>query len=172
MFEYGACLDGYNSRDKMAYELFYKIIQSFQIFLLIIAFTSKLFCPLNEYYRYCCLTIGAIGFLSMFSLLLGLESCSSAKIALRKRCIVLDEVLSKMPGGTHPQYWDTIRKRNKYLEEGIIKGQPTDNPNEIKEAKGIFIWAARIIIFCWVGIVIYMAFCGHLLVCYEPSLLP
>jgi hypothetical protein len=102
----------------------------------------------------------------MFSLLLGLESCSSAKIALRKRCIDLDEVLSKMPGGKYPLYWDSIRKRNKYLEEGIIKGQPTDNPKEIKEAKGIFIWAARIIIFCWVGIVIYMAFWGQLLVCH------
>jgi hypothetical protein len=149
----------------MAYELFYKIIQSFQIFLIIIAFTSKLVCQLDKYYYwFCCLIIGAIGFLSMFSLLLGLESCSSAKIALRKRCIDLDEELSKMPGGKHPQYWDSIRKRNKYLEEGIIKGQYTNNPKEIKEAKGIFIWAARIIIFFWVGIVIYIAFWGQLLV--------
>jgi len=173
LFEYNACLDGYNSRDKMANELFYKLIHSFQMFLIIIAFTSALVSQLEKYHWFCCLIIGAIGFLSMFSLLLGLESVSSCKVALRKRCITLELELSKMLDGNHPQYWRSIHERKKYLEEGIIKGQLTDkfdtclfqhDTNEIKEAKGIFIWAARIIIFCWVGIVIYVAFWGPTIV--------
>jgi hypothetical protein len=161
-FNYGICMEGYNSRDKLVNDIFFRLIHVFQFFLIIIIITVSLTQSIYpNYHPICCAVIGFTGLLSMVSLLISLESFSSSKASLRDHCKRIDDIIvnllpveeslksSKLlPVNESLKFWHIVGKRQKYLEENFLK----------EEQKSLFrIWASRIIILIWIGVVIALA---------------
>lgn len=156
--DYQLFMDGYNSRDRLVNDIFYRLIHVFQFFLIIIIISIGLAQDEYPYHHICCAVIGFAGLLSMTSLLISLEAFSSSKAAIRDQCKMIEVSISRLlpieeplKSSTSPhvnnssRYWQALETREKYLEESYLGG----------ERKSIFrIWASRIIILIWVAIVI------------------
>lgn len=153
--EYRECQNGYNSRDKMAEDEFCKVIQVFSVFLTILVAFS-VFAKVG-WYSNCavCLLIGVTGLMCLVSLLVVIESNSSCKVALRKRCGKIRERLQALVG-FKLSYWDAIEQRARHWEEKKIKGAlgVTADKDRTEAEQNIFVTAVRLLIFLWMVIVI------------------
>ena len=169
--DYKVCHEGYNSRDQMANGIFFKLIQLFWLYSVLIFFVHKysytiidsdMIKPENAH-LIACLVVGLAGFLSMFSLLLILESVSSCKTALRGRCSDIEEMLNdkakvKDCKKVGLKYWHVIKYRHKFYFDGLIKGIPEKEPSD---RCGLFlIMASRLLLFMWILIVLVMTNCN------------
>lgn len=171
---YQSCMDGYNSRDSLANEAFNNLIHAFIFFLAVIA-SINIFAKIQPgIHIICCSMIGFAGLTTMVALLIGLESASSSKIALRKNCIEIENKFSdifhnKVNSSDKPlNHWDIIEKRNKYTEETIFKGV-SGSQIDGREGKAIFILASRIIILIWIMIVFFSILYGKDMAAQGPA---
>ena len=153
--EYQECQDGYNSRDTMAEDEFFKIVQLFWL-LLATLFLFDRFAEVGQYIHCIfCVALGIAGFSCLFSLLVSMESNASCNVALRQRCREIEERLHEILG-FHLQYWQAIDKRTRHAEEKIVKGTlGTTTLKERKEAeRNIFINTVRLLIILWMIVVV------------------
>lgn len=154
-FEYKGCQDGYNSRDNMVEDEFFKIVQLFWL-LLATLFLFGRFAKVGQYIHFMfCVSLGIAGFSCLFSLLVSMESNASCNVALRKRCREIEERLREILG-FNLQYWQVIDKRKKHTEEKLVKG--TSGMTALKEKRegerNIFINTVRLLIVLWVIVVV------------------
>lgn len=150
--DYEISQEGYNSRDEMTYEVFHKLILIFQLFLVIL-FSTMIFLKVSrEFHIISSVIVGFAGLLSMFSMLVGLESLVSTKAALRLHSIELEKEISKrVSDRVSLQYWDKLKKRDKYFEERNLKRGEIN----IKNIRHTLIWTSRVLIAFWIAIVAF-----------------
>lgn len=159
--DYQMCHAGYNSRDQITEDEFSKLVQVFSIFLTVIV-AVNVFVKVNTFLHIVlCIVIGVSGFLSMVSFLIDLESASSCKIALRKRCKEIEALISN---GNIMQYWLSIESREKYGEEKFLKNllSKLKSSGIVRSdiERDLYINAARALIILWLFIVISMVVWG------------
>jgi hypothetical protein len=159
--EYQQCNRGYGFRDQLAHNACRGIIQTFSVFLTLL-FAATVFLEISRpAHIVLCFILLFIGILAMFTLLLDLESTASCKVALRKRCL---EIEGEIASPDMFKMWDVIERRNKFWEEELFKGDPT-NANSRKKDRpepeyGLFVIAARVIICLWVLLVLSVMWWG------------
>jgi hypothetical protein len=161
--EYQMCHAGYNSRDAITEDLFAKAVQVFSVFLTVIVAISA-FVKINyNLHIFLCIIIGLAGLISMIAILIDLQSASSCKIALRKRCEVIEVMIEDM---NTSNYWEVISKRERYLEEKtykdiISKLKSTAVGTKVSDVEGdLYIYATRTLIGLWLGLVTAMIIYG------------
>lgn len=153
--EYQMCLNGYNYRDQIVPDEFSKLVQNFSIFLTIILAISVFIEVSQILHIILCVLIGMVGFFSIYAILVDMESNLSCKVALRKRCMEIEET-------TKLTYWKTVEQRPKYREEHMFKGSPGGREQPRRHGN-IFITSARLIIVVWILIVFMTTFFGKLI---------
>jgi len=158
--EYQECQNGYNSRDSIAHDEFFKLIQVFSIFFTILV-AFNIFVEISLLFHHLiCIVIGLAGTLSLFSILLVIQSNSNCKVALRKRCIEIEKRLQTLVG-FHLRYWQVIDGRSKHFEEKIFKGKPGQKRDIEERERNVFVNAVRIFIVLWLVIVFSMIVWGN-----------
>lgn len=156
--EYQMCHNGYNSRDQMTQDEFSKLVQTFSIFLTVLLAINIFIKVSLLLHVLCSITIGVAGLLSMVAQLLDIESNSSCKVALRKRCTEIEDTISKERVF---QYWKVLENRTKYREEELFKGK-SGQVRDREETEGdLFINSSRILIVIWLIIVLNMVIWGR-----------
>lgn len=157
--EYRECNAGYHVRDTLVQDQFYKMVQTFSIFVtVLLAFrvlinVAPTVTPLLRLIFL--ISMGLTGLLALFAIMLDLQSNASCKIALRKHALHVEELLfpNKESG-----LWRALNSRDRYTEERIIKRIVKDNPksdkNKHEPEKGFFVIAARLLVILWVIIVL------------------
>lgn len=171
MNKYETYMEGYTYRDKLVNDIFFRIIHVFQLFLLIVVISGDLvkMAAGANYCIICYIIIGFAGLFAMGSLFLTLQSLSSSKAEMRKQCVKIEDIISKLcpiedylkasnlipaecpeckkAKAPNLKYWDAIRNRDKYRWEKskLFKGF---------EQKNIFrINVSLIIIIIWILII-------------------
>jgi hypothetical protein len=156
--EYRECNAGYHARDALVQDQFYKMVQTFSIFVtVLLAFRVIINVgpAVTPLFRLIFLiSMGLTGLLALFAIMSDLQSNASCKIAIRKHARHVEELLfSDKEAGL----WKTLESRDRYTEESIIKRMVKDNPksdkNRHEPEKGVFVLAARLLIILWVVIV-------------------
>lgn len=163
MKKYEIYMKGYEYRDKLVNDIFFRIIHVFQLFLLIIVISGELIEAAtgrnSGYCIVCYIIIGFAGFFSMGSLFLTLLSLSSSKAEMRKQCVKLEAIISELypidaylpkekAEAPNLKYWNAVQNRKKYKWEDsiFVKGFEQKNTFRMK--------VALIIINIWILIVI------------------
>jgi hypothetical protein len=159
--EYQECNCAYAYRDQLTNECCRGIVQTFSVFLTILLATT-FFIEVGRYIHIAfCVVIGIASLFSMGTMLLNLESTASCKIALRNRSIEIENTLNSMGG---PKIWERIDNRSKFFEERLFKGQPGCEKGRVKDRLepeyDMFTWAARLLIFLWLVVLIVVAIWG------------
>ena len=158
--EYKECNTGYNYRDNMIHQEFVSIIRIFSFFItLIIAFNTFIETVPFLHFSFI-IIIGIAGFLSLFSMILDIQSNSSCNIVLRKRATEIEEMLSEESIFVQ---WSSILNRKKYFEERLIKGMSGSAKDSKEPERNIFITASRFFIIIWLAVVIVAIGWGNLL---------
>jgi uncharacterized integral membrane protein len=166
MKKYEIYIEGYNYRDKMVNDIFFRIIQVFQLFLIIIVISTNLVETNSGCYSIICyIIIGFVGFLTMGSLLLTLQSLSSGKAEIRKQCRNIEDTISKLcpieayletsilapeekANAPNLKYWDAIQKRDKY------KWEKSKFINKFEQKNTFRINISKVIIGIWILIIL------------------
>lgn len=159
--EYQECNCAYAYRDQLTNECCRGIVQTFSIFLTILLATTVFIEVGRGIHIAFCIVIGIASLFSMGTMLLNLESTASCKIALRNRSIEIENSLNSIGG---PKIWERIDNRGKFFEEGLFKGQPGCEKGRVKDRLepeyDLFTWAARLLIFLWLVVLIVVAVWG------------
>lgn len=158
LIEYQECNAGYNSRDVIVQEEFHNIVQVFSVFITIIIAFNAFIKTVPLLHTIFIIIIGLAGYLSILALLIDLQSNLSCKVALRKRAINIEKILSSK---YKYKLWTCINKRDKYIEEAMIKGKPGSSKDIQEPDRNIFIIASRLFIILWLGVVIVSLFWGN-----------
>lgn len=162
VLDYQMCQNGYNSRDQITEDEFSKLVQVFSVFLTVIVALNVFIKVSTVLHIILCFSIGLSGLLSMVAFLIDLESASSCKIALRKRCEDI-ELMYKHHNAL--KYWDSISNRNKYDEEKFLKkllaGLKKRGVMKSDIEGDLYINASRALILLWITIVISIAIWGN-----------
>jgi uncharacterized membrane protein YuzA (DUF378 family) len=163
MNKYEIYMKGYEYRDKLVNDIFFRIIHVFQLFLLIIVISGELVDMVagrnSGYCIICYIIIGFAGLFSLGSLFITLSSLSSSKVETRKQCVKLEAIISDLcpiepylpkekAKAPNLKYWDAINNREKYKwEESVfVKGFEQKNTFRMN--------VSLIIITIWILIVI------------------
>lgn len=156
--EYQQCNRGYAFRDQLAHNACRGIIQTFSVFLTLLLAATVFIEVSRSAHISLCIILGFIGLLSMFTLLLDLESTASCKVALRERCL---EIESEVGSPNMFKMWSVIERRGKFFEERLFKGDPANADSRIKDRPepeyGLFVVAARVVVLLWILLVISVA---------------
>jgi hypothetical protein len=179
MKKYELYMEGYNYRDKLVNDIFFRIIHVFQLFLLILVISRELvnFTSQRTYiYSLCHIIIGFAGLLTMGSLFLTLQSLSSSKDEMRIQCEKIEEFISQLsPFKAYEnyfkttvdrpeckkvklpnlKYWDAIANRKRYIleENKYLKVLHFDKKDKTR------IYVSLIIINIWILIIIISIYC-------------
>jgi len=156
--EYRECNIGYNARDALVQDQFYKMVQTFSIFATIML-AFRLLVNTTPILRIAFVALmGVTGFLALIATLSDLESNASCKIAIRNHARHVEKLLFP---NEESGFWRSLEKRNRYTEERIIKrlvkGNPTIERENHEPEKGVFVVAARLLIFAWIVIVVLVS---------------
>ena len=146
--EYQYAFEGYKYRDTLIPSEFNQIIQTFLFFNTIMAAFTH-FATQEHFNSFVALLIliGMTGGISIFALLLDIESNLSCKVVMRQRCEEIEKELETF--GINPNYWETVKHREKYLFEKMIKGSP--GVSELFKKHGDFIViASRFLLTIWI----------------------
>ncbi len=180
--EYEQCNAGYNSRDSLVQDGFAKIVQNFNIFIVIL-FGFNVLITTDQTLRVILLIIiGIAGFLTLFSQTVDLESNVTCKVVLRSRATQIEEIIEgdfssediwndipnkKSSELQNVRQWHLILERKKLREEEIIKGEGEtvkDKKKEMHENESIsYVTVSRIFYLLWVVMVGISIFAGELL---------
>lgn len=159
--EYQMCHAGYNSRDAITEDLFAKAVQVFSVFLTVIVAISAFVKVNYQLHVILCVTIGLAGLISKIAILIDLQSASSCKIVLRKRCNEIEDLIEDY---NTLNYWAVIRDRKRYPEERMYKNifsKLKDSKIVVSDIEGdLYINATRTLIFLWFAIVTAMVIYG------------
>ncbi len=164
--EYCECNGGYQARDTLVQDQFYKMVQCFSIFVTVllafrvvinvappIAPTVSPTISQAERTSFIIL-MGVTGLIALFAIMSDLQSNASCKIAIRKRARCIEELLFP---NQEAGLWRAIDHRDRYTEESIIKrlvrSDGKSDKNKHEPEKGVFVVAARLLILLWVIIV-------------------
>lgn len=152
--EYRECNIGYNTRDALVQDQFYKMVQTLSIFVTVILAFRLLIKTTFLFHLVFIFLIAVTGLLALVAILSDLESNASCKIAIRKR---VRQIESRLFTNKESGLWKSLETRERYPEERFIKqlirnGAPERDKHEPE--KGVFVVAARLLIVAWIVIVI------------------
>lgn len=106
------------------------------------------------------ITIGILGFISLFALLLDMESNASCKGAFRKRSKEIESMLTNESTELLKIWRVVIPERDMFLEEEWVKGSKERDSKEgdrkVEREVDWFVLASRIIIILWVILVLFV----------------
>jgi hypothetical protein len=152
--EYRECNVGYNTRDALVQDQFYKMVQTLSIFVTVmLAFRLLIETTLLLHLLFIFL-IAITGLLALVAIFSDLESNASCKIALRKHILHIEEQLFT---NNESGLWRSLETRERYPEERIIKKlirKRAPDRDKHEPEKGVFVVAARLLIVAWIVIVI------------------
>ena len=156
--EYRECNIGYNTRDALVQDQFYKMVQTLSIFVtVLLAFRLLIQTTLLLHLLFVFL-IAITGLFALVAIFSDLESNASCKIALRKHIRHIEEQLF---ADNESGLWRSLEIRERYPEERIIKQLIRKNAydrDKHEPEKGVFVVAARFLIVAWIVIVITVSF--------------
>jgi hypothetical protein len=149
--EYEQCNEGYNNRDTLTQDGFVKIVQNFNIFIVIVLLsfssisTIKLEPPFHAGFL---ILVGLAGFIALFSQTVELASNITCKIALRSRASEVEEKLASTMESNDVQLWHRIFNRHRNIVEKVLK---RSEKSEREEAETNWFLAAS-----WLFMVIWV----------------
>ena len=164
--EYSVCNEGYNNRDSMIFSEFSVLLAVFSGLSAILVYISdKLIQPLLSISIF---ILGILGFLSIMSISIDIQSTHSSKVAIRKR---MKDIEAELNGDkVIIQLWTKkIENRERYLLERFFKPNNKNNQKnrETYEKEIDFLnLSLYFIIFLWIFmVVVFVGSYSRLLSC-------
>jgi len=155
--DYNYCFTGYEYRDQLVPDEFSNLSQKFLVFATLM-FAFNFIVDISQLIHYVFIAILFIsGFLSMFAMLIDMQSNLSCKTALRNRCIEIEKEFSE--NNIPLSYWASIRSRPKYWEEIKYKGA-IGNTEKSGRHGNLFVYSSRILILLWICLTILSSIYG------------
>lgn len=148
--DYELLLSGYHSRDQVVSQTFHEMIQAFAVWLVLLNAAQIVWS--DSWLLVVQLVLAVSGLVSLFAYLLDLQGNTSARRALRRRCIDIED--SVKVGG--PTYWKTVRGREKFFEERVVKPNGMKPEHERFASSNFLVVAGRLLIVSWVLFVIFI----------------
>ena len=180
--EYEQCNAGYNSRDGLVLDGFAKIVQNFNIYMVILFAFNKLITTDPTLRVILLILLGVAGFLTLFAQTVDLESNMTCKVVLRSRATQIEEIIEgnlsaeeiwddipkkKAADLQNVRQWHLILERRKFLEEEKVKGEGETVKHILKEMHEnesiSYITVFRIFYILWSVMVGISIFAGDLL---------